>query len=174
MPTVIHLIKKSRMSSSGMWCCVDLALTDVSEERIASIFRVEESASGEPAWADGCRLKTEVIRSSETSVNARSTQRHIPEDDILHSHCCESLKSYIKTVHLFMEPEGSLSYSLPLVPILSQMNPVHTTRRRDLPVGSILPQPTTLPRAHIYIKTNINGGQPSQQQCLFVNLRNQI
>jgi hypothetical protein len=34
------------MSSSGMWRCVDLALTDVSEERIASIFRVEESASG--------------------------------------------------------------------------------------------------------------------------------
>jgi hypothetical protein len=31
--------------------CVDLALTDVSEERIASIFRVEESASGEAAWA---------------------------------------------------------------------------------------------------------------------------
>jgi hypothetical protein len=36
----------------------------------------------------------EAIRSSETSVDARSTQRHIPEDDILHSHCCESLKSY--------------------------------------------------------------------------------
>jgi hypothetical protein len=27
------------MSSSGMWRCVDLALTDVSEERIASIPR---------------------------------------------------------------------------------------------------------------------------------------
>jgi hypothetical protein len=26
----------------------------------------------------------EAILSSETSVNARSTQRHIPEDDILH------------------------------------------------------------------------------------------
>jgi hypothetical protein len=30
---------------------------------------------------------------SETSGNVRSTQRHIPEDDILHSHRCESLKS---------------------------------------------------------------------------------
>jgi hypothetical protein len=27
----------------------------------------------------------EAIRSSETSVNARSIQRHITEDDILHS-----------------------------------------------------------------------------------------
>jgi hypothetical protein len=33
------------MSSSGVWRCVDLALTEVSEERIASIFRVEEYAS---------------------------------------------------------------------------------------------------------------------------------
>jgi hypothetical protein len=36
-----------------MWRCVDLALTDVSEERIATIFRVEKSASGEPASAGG-------------------------------------------------------------------------------------------------------------------------
>jgi hypothetical protein len=42
-----------RMSSSGMWRCVDLVLTDVSEERIATIFRVEKSASEEPAWAGG-------------------------------------------------------------------------------------------------------------------------
>jgi hypothetical protein len=38
-----------------------------------------------------------AIRSSETSVDARTTQRHIPEDDILHSYRCESLKSYILT-----------------------------------------------------------------------------
>jgi hypothetical protein len=30
-----------RMPSSGMWRRVDIVLTDVSEERIASIFRVE-------------------------------------------------------------------------------------------------------------------------------------
>jgi hypothetical protein len=35
----------------------------------------------------------EAIRSSETSVNPRSTPRHIPEDNILHSHRCENLKS---------------------------------------------------------------------------------
>jgi hypothetical protein len=31
-------------------------LTDVSEERIASILRVERSASGQPVSAGGCRL----------------------------------------------------------------------------------------------------------------------
>jgi hypothetical protein len=36
----------------------------------------------------------EAIRSSETSVNPSSTQRHIPEDNIVHSHRCESLKLY--------------------------------------------------------------------------------
>jgi hypothetical protein len=35
--------------------------------------------------ADFSTLKMKAIRSPETSVNARSTQRHIPEDDILHS-----------------------------------------------------------------------------------------
>jgi hypothetical protein len=44
--------------------------------------------------ADFSTLKMEAIRSSETSGDTRSTQRHIPEDDILHSHRCESLKSY--------------------------------------------------------------------------------
>jgi hypothetical protein len=34
-----------------MWPRVDLVWTDVSEERIASIFRVQKSASEEPAWA---------------------------------------------------------------------------------------------------------------------------
>jgi hypothetical protein len=46
-----------RMPSSGMWRRVDLVWTDVSEERIASIFRVEKSANQEPASAGGCRLQ---------------------------------------------------------------------------------------------------------------------
>jgi hypothetical protein len=58
----------------GMWRRVDIVLTDISEERIASIFRVERI---------------------ETSVNIRSTGRHIQEDGILHSHRRENLKSYI-------------------------------------------------------------------------------
>jgi hypothetical protein len=48
--------------------------------------------SGSPL-ADFSTLEMEAIRSSETSVNTRSAQRHIPEDDILHSHRCESFKS---------------------------------------------------------------------------------
>jgi hypothetical protein len=35
--------------------------------------------------ADLSTLKMEVMRSFKTSVHARSTQRHIPEDDILQS-----------------------------------------------------------------------------------------
>jgi hypothetical protein len=33
--------------------------------------------------------------SSETSVLTRYTRLQVPEDDILHSHCCENFKSYI-------------------------------------------------------------------------------
>jgi hypothetical protein len=45
----LDILPSWRMSSSRMWRYVDVALTDVSEERIASIFRVEKSASEEPA-----------------------------------------------------------------------------------------------------------------------------
>jgi hypothetical protein len=93
-----------------MWRRLDIVWTDISEECIASIFRVENSSSEEPAWARGCRLqppahsgssldefstlKMEAIHSSERSVRTRSRWRHIPEDGILHSHRCENLKSY--------------------------------------------------------------------------------
>jgi hypothetical protein len=49
-------------------------LTDVSEEHIASIFRVEEISSA--------------------SKQQRTTRRYIPEVDTLHNHRCENLKSY--------------------------------------------------------------------------------
>jgi hypothetical protein len=48
-------------------------------------------------------LKMEAISSSETSgATQRTIRRHIPEDDALHNHRCENLKSYI--VFLCGEP----------------------------------------------------------------------
>jgi hypothetical protein len=38
-------------------------------------------------------MMMEAIRSSDTSVLTRATRRHIPEDDVLHSHDRGNLKS---------------------------------------------------------------------------------
>jgi hypothetical protein len=63
-----------------MWRLVDILLTDVSEERIASIFRVEEIHSYlltivDLSWISST-LKMEAIRSSETSVKNIYTAPH--------------------------------------------------------------------------------------------------
>jgi hypothetical protein len=50
-------------------------------------------------------LKMEATCSSETSVATQQTiQRYIPEDDTLHNHCCENLKSYVS---LFISESSS-------------------------------------------------------------------
>jgi hypothetical protein len=82
-----------RVSSSGIRRrVVSRVVPDVSEERIASIFRVEEviSASLPPAYLVvlaeiiSSTLKMEAICSSETSVAIQqTTRRHIPEDGTL-------------------------------------------------------------------------------------------
>ena len=70
-----------------MWHRVDIVLTDVSEERIASIFRVYlhllTLVLGLRVFFFSSTLKTEAIPSSETSVNTISTRHHIPEDCFL-------------------------------------------------------------------------------------------
>jgi hypothetical protein len=81
--------------------CVRVCERERGGGSIASIFRVEKSVSGEPAWAGCCRLKMEAIRSWEMSVNARSTQRHIREDDIL-MFTCPSIHIY-KSVHSWLK-----------------------------------------------------------------------
>jgi hypothetical protein len=57
-------------------------------------------------------LKMEAICSSERSVaTQQTTRRHIPEDDTLHNHCCENLKSYIINTAFFItlsQPNHSL------------------------------------------------------------------
>jgi hypothetical protein len=64
-----------------MWRRVDLVdWTDVSEERIASISRVEKSASEEPAWAGGCRLSHQSKTPSyiRTGGGPRGTRETTP------------------------------------------------------------------------------------------------
>jgi hypothetical protein len=81
------------MPSSGMLSHVTLVGTDVSEERSASVIRVtriSDLGTTLAVTSNQCML----LRST-MSVPTRATWRNIPEDDILLSHCCENLKSYV-------------------------------------------------------------------------------
>jgi hypothetical protein len=85
-----------------MWRHVDIVLTNVSEECIAYIFRVEKNKkSVAPAHTGSLAyfffsssLKMETIHFSETSVNTISTRCHIPEDCFVHGYRHEILISY--------------------------------------------------------------------------------
>jgi hypothetical protein len=97
------------MPSSGMWRRVDLILSDVSEgtyrlrlhgrkigERGTIVSRfLQPPAHDGSSHSNFSALKTEALRSSETSVQTRSTWRHAPKDGILHSHRRENLRSYL-------------------------------------------------------------------------------
>jgi hypothetical protein len=84
------------MASSGMLRRVALVRTDVSEElvflRCVRQLLVTVNVPSSPILVT---LMMEVLSYSETSDFTRATRRNIPEDAILHSHCCGNLKSYI-------------------------------------------------------------------------------
>jgi hypothetical protein len=70
----IYIVNTTRVSFSGIWHhVVRWVSTDVSEEHIASIFRAEEIGSANREQAGG--------------------KRRIQENDTLHNHRCENLKS---------------------------------------------------------------------------------
>jgi hypothetical protein len=74
--------------------------TDVSGERITSIFRTESQpshmlhAGSLLGWFS--MLKIRMVSSSETSVDLRTTRRYIPRDGNIHHYRYGNLKSYIR------------------------------------------------------------------------------
>jgi hypothetical protein len=89
-----------------MWYREVLVRTDVPEERIASIIRVEEIreletlavtrkfASDFPTSLIISTLMMEAIRYLETSALTRAIRHHILEDGVLRNDRRENLKSY--------------------------------------------------------------------------------
>jgi hypothetical protein len=105
------------MLSSEMLHRVDLMRTDVSEDFIASLIRI--TRIGELRLLVVAKvvlsssilvtLMMEATRSSETSILTRITRRNMPQDDIVHCHRREYLKSYTFCAKLRTDFRGEFS-----------------------------------------------------------------
>jgi hypothetical protein len=82
-----------RMASSGTLCRVALVIPDVSEDLSSSFIR--ETRIGELGSTLLVSLMKEALCSFETPALTWATRSNIPEEAILHCHCCENLKSYM-------------------------------------------------------------------------------
>jgi hypothetical protein len=121
------------MPSSGKLRHVALVRTDVSEERSTSIIWVTRTGELETMLAVTSNqpmlrrntipslvtLMMEELCSSETQTLTRATRHNIPEDDILHSHHRENLKSWNNFFLVFCKVPttvimyGTTNYSVP-------------------------------------------------------------
>jgi hypothetical protein len=97
------------MSSSGMLRRVALLRTNI-RIFLRRVPKLLVTANVLPISPIVLSLITEAIRSSDTSVLTRSTRHNIPEDDILHRHRRENVKSYRKLLFIKSElaPAGTL------------------------------------------------------------------
>jgi hypothetical protein len=74
----------------------------------------------------------ETICFSEMSVFTRVTGRHIPEEDILHSHCRENLKSYIALNGWALKRRSMFPVRYELYFFIPEDDILHSHRRENL------------------------------------------
>jgi hypothetical protein len=90
------MMRARRIPSSGIQRHSPWKSTDVSEEHVASIFKIKELVKWETSViALGTKIQVEVTCSSETSIDSeQGTRSDIPEDRTLYNHRYQNLESY--------------------------------------------------------------------------------